>query len=65
MYKIRHSNKRGGSGIITVPTNERAKTELLKLFKQRLTARIEKNGIVIGEVYKIDARWNWYLDTDA
>lgn len=73
MYQIRHSTKRGGSGIITVPTNERLQAELLKLYKQRLKATAEKDGVVIGEVCKHDdcifdnprQKWTWYLDTEA
>jgi hypothetical protein len=39
--------------------------EIKRLFKNRLSARVEKDNIVIGEVYKSDSNWNWYLDTEA
>lgn len=48
-----------------VDTNDKAKDQLLKLFKQRQKARVEKNGIIIGECYKTEGRWNWYIDSEA
>ena len=65
-YTIRYETKRGGSGMNTVPTNEDAKRELLKLHKQRLTARVETDAKeVIGESYKSEGKWVWYIDTEA
>lgn len=65
MYTIRYKTKQGGSGMTNTATNQDAKDRLLKLFKNKLPGRVEKNNIIIGEVYKIDGRWNWYLDTEA
>lgn len=64
-YEVRYATKRGGSGMTIVSTNEAAKEILLKLFKQRLKARVEKNKIIVGEVCKIDTRWTWYIDIQA
>jgi len=65
MYQIKHKTKRGGGCVHTLPTNNAVMEQIIKLFKQRLDARAEKDGIVIGEVYKINGKWNWYLDTQA
>jgi len=65
MYIIRYATKNGGSGMATVKTNQAATKELLKLFKNRLKARVEINNTIIGEVYKQGNRWNWYIDIDA
>jgi hypothetical protein len=64
-YEIRYETKSGGSGLQKVQTNEAAKLALIKKHKERLTARVEINGITIGEVYKSNGHWNWYIDSEA
>ena len=64
-YEVRYATKRGGSGMTIVSTNEAAKEIILKLFKQRLKARVEKNKIIVGEVCKTDTGWTWYIDIQA
>ena len=65
MYYIRYKTKRGGSGLSVITTQTTLQNEVLKLFKNKQQARIEKDNIIIGEVYKQDGRWQWYLDIEA
>lgn len=65
MYVIRYTTKEGGSGMTNAATNTEAMEKLINLFNKKQTARVEKAGIKIGEVYKSNGKWNWYIDTEA
>ena len=42
-----------------------AQIQLAKFYNRRIEARIVRDdGIVVGRVYKMDGRWNYYLDQD-
>lgn len=66
-YIARYETKQGGSGMQPISSNKECADFLKKKSEQRLVARIEKNGIVIGESYKSDSDTNyyWYIDIDA
>lgn len=64
-YKIKYMTKRGGGMVVILPSIEMVKDKLMRLFKSRTAAKAEKDNTTIGECYKSDDRWNWYIDMDA
>jgi len=62
--EIRYKTKPGGSGAGRIPTTD-ISDFLKNKFKQRLEARVEIDGWIVGEVLKDpDGRWTWYVERE-
>jgi hypothetical protein len=56
--------KRGGGGAGVIPVSEVSQF-LNKQFRQRLSARVEHENRVIGEVMKNpEGKWTWYCESE-
>lgn len=68
-YTVRYSTKNGGSGMATVSTIQQVRSLIMKNYWRRTEARAEVNkdgdSITIGETYKKDGVWQWYIDMEA
>lgn len=69
LYTIRYSTRKGGSGMTTVSTIQEVRSLIMKNYYRRTEARAEVNkdgeNITIGEAYKKDGNWQWYVDMEA
>jgi len=66
MIQIIYTTKRGAGIIRTFPDDEAiVRAEVEKLHKRGIEATIRQNGVEIGQVWKMDGRWNYCYETLA
>jgi hypothetical protein len=67
MYSVTYKTKKGGSGVQTSSTLEPIKKKVISLFKQKLSATVYKDGVMVGKVFEDDSErlgWNWFIEND-
>lgn len=67
MYLVRYTNKKGGSCMATFGTIEQLENKAASLLKQRIEARIYKDGELIGRVWRDDSqqfKWSYSIETN-
>ena len=64
LYTIRYKTKKGGSGIMTTNNFESLEKRAKQLCKQKLEATIYKDNNAIGQVWKMESKWNYSIETE-
>ena len=64
MYTIRYKTKKGGSGMMTTDNLESLENRAKQLCGQKLEAIIYKDNITIGQVWRMESKWNYSIETE-